>query len=77
MRTIFVFSFFIFVFTVFSQQLTPEWIRLKNSSPYIGGGGSVSVDQDNNLYILSGWAYPGWWDYGATVLKYSGNGDFL
>ncbi|MCB0807533.1 MAG: T9SS type A sorting domain-containing protein [Bacteroidales bacterium] len=75
MRTILIFSLFSLVLPVSSQQLTPEWIRLKNSLWYIGSGRSVRVDQDNNLYILTGFSYPGWWDHGATVIKYSENGD--
>jgi hypothetical protein len=60
---------------VFTQQ--PSWIMLDADLPHGGHGSAVGVDLQNNLYVLSAFSYPGWWDHGTTIIKYSPSGDKL
>lgn len=59
----------------FAQQ--PSWIRLDADIPHGGHGSAVGVDLQNNLYVLSAFSYPEWWDHGTTIIKYSPSGDKL
>jgi hypothetical protein len=60
---------------VIAQQ--PCWIRLDSDFPHGGHGSAVGVDLQNNLYVLSSFSYPGWWDHGTTIIKYSPSGEKL
>jgi len=60
---------------LFAQQ--PSWIRLDADLPHGGHGSAVGVDLQNNLYVLSSFSYPEWWDHGTTIIKYSPSGDKL
>lgn len=60
---------------VISQE--PVWTELEADPPYGGDGRKVGIDLNNNVYVLSVWSYPGWWDHGSTIIKYSPEGEKL
>jgi len=51
------------------------WSQLEGNSPYGGDGYFVETDVSNNVYVCSAWTYPGWWDHGTSVIKYSPDGE--
>jgi hypothetical protein len=53
------------------------WIQLEPDPPYGGYGWKAGIDLNNNIYVISGWSYPGWWDNGSTIIKYSPGGEKL
>jgi hypothetical protein len=69
------FIFLILIQPLFAQQ--PCWIRLDADLPQGGHGSAVGVDLQNNIYVLSSFSYPEWWNHGTTIIKYSPSGDKL
>ena len=73
MRPLFTFFFLLISYLLLAQE--PIWIQFEENEPYSGGGYEIGIDQYNNIYIGTAWSYPGWWDKGSSIIKYSSEGN--
>jgi len=73
MKPLFTILFLLLNYLLLAQE--PIWIQFEENEPYSGGGYEIGIDQYNNIYIGTAWSYPGWWDKGSSIIKYSSEGN--